>query len=228
VPARARRAAADVRGKLTREQLVDAALDIADAEGLDALTIRKLAVALGVTPMALYWHVADKDALLDALGERIFSSVDLPEPAADWFDDLCAISNALVAALQRHPAVAPLAVTTVLTSEAGADVAERVLARLGDGGFDDRDAANIGAYLLRALVGLVTALPGADASSVAETEEMRRKGARLAALPSDRYPVVTRLAGELTHCEEPDDFLRDGVNLLMFGVRSLSQRASAS
>jgi len=63
---------------------VDHAIALVDEHGLEALSPRKLAVDQGVTPMALYWHAADKEALLDALGERLFSGVELPEPQAGW------------------------------------------------------------------------------------------------------------------------------------------------
>lgn len=219
-------AASETRGKLSREQVVDAAVELADAQGLEALTVRKLALALGVTPMALYWHVADKDGLLDALGERMFATVELPEPLDDWFDDLCAVSHALVSALRRHPAIAPLAVTTVMASEAGLKVAERVLARLCDAGLSDRDAADVGAYLLRAMVVLVTALPGATAQSEADAAHMRRKSAHLFELPPERFPVVTRLLGVLVECDDPDAFLANGVDVLTLGIKAFAERAA--
>ena len=56
--------------------MVDRAMQLADGAGLDALTIRKLANELGVTPMALYWHFRSKDELLDGLAERVWSEID--------------------------------------------------------------------------------------------------------------------------------------------------------
>jgi AcrR family transcriptional regulator len=220
--------AGDGRGKLSRDQVVDAAIALADADGLDALTLRKLAVSLGVTPMALYWHVADKDALLDALGDRLFASIVLPDVGDDWFEDLCAVAQAMVEALRRHPAIAPLAVTTVMTSEAGIQVAERVLGRLCDARFSDRDAANLGAYLLQALVVLVTALPGGTPQSEADALRMRDKQARLFELPADRYPVVTRLLPVLIECDDPDVFLANGIDVVTLGIQGLAQRAAGT
>ena len=52
-------------------------MQLADAPGLDALTIRKLAQELGVTPMALYWHFRSKDELLEGLAERVWSEIDI-------------------------------------------------------------------------------------------------------------------------------------------------------
>src|SRR5215472_898193 len=65
------------RTRLTRAAVVDRALRLADADGLEALTIRKLAAELGVTPMALYWHFRSKDELLEGLAERVWSEIDI-------------------------------------------------------------------------------------------------------------------------------------------------------
>ena len=66
------------RTRLTRAVVVDRALQLADADGLEALTIRKLATDLGVTPMALYWHFRSKDELLDGLTERLWGEMGTP------------------------------------------------------------------------------------------------------------------------------------------------------
>ncbi|NED59553.1 TetR family transcriptional regulator, partial [Streptomyces sp. SID10244] len=56
---------------MNREAVVDRALEIADAEGLDAVSIRRMAQEFGVTPMALYWHFNNKDEMRAALGDRL-------------------------------------------------------------------------------------------------------------------------------------------------------------
>src|ERR1700748_2831143 len=77
------------RTRLTRAVVVDRALQLADADGLEALTIRKLATDLRVTPMALYWHFRSKDELLEGLAERIWSEIDVNvDRAAPWPDQL--------------------------------------------------------------------------------------------------------------------------------------------
>jgi hypothetical protein len=90
----------------------------------------------------------------------------------------------------------------------------------------DRDVADVGAYLLRALVVLVTSLPGAMPHSEADAERMSHKQAQLFQLPADRYPVVTRLAAVLTECDDPDAFLANGIDVLMLGIRAFAQRAA--
>ncbi len=223
-------AGTETRSRLSREQVVDAALELVDHEGLDALSLRKLAVSLGVTPMALYWHVADKTALLDALGERLFAGIKFPQPAADWHADLCAVLAAMAARLREHPAVAPLAMSTVLASEPGIALAERVLRRLSDAGLDDRAAAGVGAYVLDALVALVGAVPGGSVveQTDAQQEHSRRKHVFLASLPADRYPSVARMLPELVDCADPDAYVQRGVDLLMLGIRGLAEPATPS
>src|SRR5215471_6929197 len=64
------------RTRLSKAAVIDRALAIGDAEGLDAVTIRRVANELGVTPMALYWHFRAKDQLLAGLAERVWGEID--------------------------------------------------------------------------------------------------------------------------------------------------------
>src|SRR5437764_9976484 len=99
------------KSDLSRHAIVERALDIADAETLDAVTIRRLGQEFGVTPMALYWHVANKDELLDAMGDALFAGLEVDaSPDADWDVQLRSIVQGLVGALRRHPGSRELAV----------------------------------------------------------------------------------------------------------------------
>ena len=70
-----RRSRSGDRERLSRDTIVAGAIELADAEGLDAVTIRRLAQDHDVTPMALYWHFKDKGELLDGIAERLFADV---------------------------------------------------------------------------------------------------------------------------------------------------------
>ncbi|MCU1395195.1 MAG: regulatory protein TetR [Ilumatobacteraceae bacterium] len=210
------------RGRLSREALLDAALALADSEGLQALTFRRLAATMGATPMALYWHVADKEALLAALGERLFADVELPapRPRRTWHAELHDALAALLTALERHPRVAPLALTTVLISEAGLTVAERVLALISQAGFDDETAAQHGVFVLSSLVMLVTEQPGAEVRSTdLDDAERASKRAALAALPAARFPSVVRMADVLSSCPDTRAYYERGLDMLVRGLR---------
>jgi AcrR family transcriptional regulator len=97
------------RAGLQRERIVHRALEIADAEGLDAVSFRRLAADFGVTPMALYRHVADRSDLLTAMTDLVLAEIDLPDGLAeDWAQTLRTVLDSAVAAYTRHPSARAL------------------------------------------------------------------------------------------------------------------------
>lgn len=90
------------RPRLNRDRVVRAAVEVADAGGFDALSMRKLAEQLGVVPMALYKHVADKDELLDLMIDLVFAEVTVPTDGG-WRAAMRDRAMAMRAALRRHP-----------------------------------------------------------------------------------------------------------------------------
>ena len=91
------------RGSLSHERVVHAALELADAEGLEAVTMRAVAHRLECKPMSLYRHLADKEALLDAMVERLFAQFELPDPTQpDWRAQLGRRAGSVRRVLVRH------------------------------------------------------------------------------------------------------------------------------
>src|SRR3954449_4981099 len=90
------RPARPARADLSRDVIVERALTVMDADGPDAVTIRRIAHELGVTPMALYWHVANKDELLAAMGDALLAGVTLPPPTGPWHVQLRAVVDVLI------------------------------------------------------------------------------------------------------------------------------------
>jgi AcrR family transcriptional regulator len=89
---------------LTRERIVQAGLDIADAEGLDAVSIRRVALALDARPMTLYSHIASKDDLLALMLNEVSGRLLVPEPLPDdWRDALREIARRAYDAYVAHP-----------------------------------------------------------------------------------------------------------------------------
>lgn len=97
---------------LTRLTVLEAALAIADADGVDALSMRRLAVELGVTPMALYNHVANRDDLLDGVADLVAREITRPSGRWGWRRRLLTVLGEVRAACLRHPAAAPLLQST--------------------------------------------------------------------------------------------------------------------
>lgn len=89
--------------RLTRTGIVAAAVELADAEGLAALSMRSVARRLEVTPMSLYNHVANKDELLDAMVDAMFAEFYAPVPGADWRSELRRRAVTAREAIKRHP-----------------------------------------------------------------------------------------------------------------------------
>lgn len=136
------------RGPLTRELIVEAALDIVDTDGLSALSMRRLARALGVEAASLYHHVPSKDALLDALVVRIRSEMSLPDPLpADWPGMMEAIFAEYRRVLVAHPAAIPLAGRRVETDP------DSGLMHLLTLGFDLDDAVDLWQSIIAFVVG---------------------------------------------------------------------------
>ena len=94
--------------RLDRDAVLRAGLALADEAGLAAVTLRRLADRLGVTPMALYRHVAGKDDLLDGMADLLYAELDVPEPTGDWWEELAALARSTRRVLLAHPAAAPL------------------------------------------------------------------------------------------------------------------------
>lgn len=96
------RVTAQPRARLSRERVLAAALAIADRGGLSGLTIRSLAKELGAKPMSVYYYVASKDELLDALVDTVFEEVELPDPEGPWREEMRRRALSARGCLGRH------------------------------------------------------------------------------------------------------------------------------
>lgn len=216
---------APARERLDPAKLVVSALAIADAEGLAAITVRRLATEHGVTPMALYRHFRDKDELINALADHLLESVTLPEPTDEpWDVQLRAVFAALAEVLTPHAEVAPLIPRRILIAPGGLAVAERALDLLAQAGFDTDRAAAVGNQALCSVVNLIPFDPATLNIQDVELREdrIRAKRATLARLSPRRYPRITAAADALTGCVVKENFLELGLDLVISGLRGLS------
>jgi AcrR family transcriptional regulator len=122
---------------LSRERVLDAAIGLADRGGIEALTMRKLAHALGVEAMSLYNHIANKEDLEAAIVDRVIGEIELPA-SGDWEAAIRACAISAHDAFVRHPWACNLAMSPGKlpeTPSARMRYMEWLLARLRDGGF---------------------------------------------------------------------------------------------
>lgn len=94
--------------RLEREKIARTAIALADDEGLEAVSLRRIAERLGVTPMALYRHLENKDDLLDEMADRLYADLELPGEQGHWWDGLAGLMRSARAVLLAHPWAAPL------------------------------------------------------------------------------------------------------------------------
>lgn len=130
------------RNTLDREGIVDATRGLLDAEGLEALTMRRLADTLGVRPMALYHHFRNKDELLNSVVESVFGEIYLPEPSGDWRAELATRSRSMREVLAAHPWALPLMETRTNPGSVQLKHHEAILETMRRSGFSVRAAAH--------------------------------------------------------------------------------------
>ena len=123
------------RAPLTRERVLRAAVAVADRDGLEAVTMRKLAKDLGVEAMSLYNHVANKDDLLDGMIDIVFGEIDPPVPGGDWKAAMRRRAIATRAALARHRWATGLMEGRASPGPANFRLHDAVLGRLREAGF---------------------------------------------------------------------------------------------
>jgi len=219
-----------VTGPLSRTAVIDHALALADVDGPAAVSIRRIAQDFGVTPMALYWHVKNKDELLAAMGDRILDTVALPEPQPEGgIQQLRGLLGALVDALRRHPGCTALAQQQVLVCDSGRVMAEQALDMLRSNGFDVRRSADLSRAALQTAIMLVSGRPGAETAIPQDerAEVLAGKRAALIGLPADRFPHLVECADALTDCDDQNAYYAAGIDLFMAGVAALQQRDAA-
>jgi TetR/AcrR family tetracycline transcriptional repressor len=210
-----------VRTRLSPDVIVASAVALADTEGLEAVTIRRLAQEHDVTPMAMYWHFSDKEALLDGIAEYLIGGVRLPEPTDEaWDVQLRAILGAFLAAIRPHPSIAGLALKRILVCEPGLALAERALGLLREAGLSPDKSADVGTFLLCSVISMVANEPGPERRIEGEAREtmIRQKMAAFATLSPARYPNVLAAGKSLAICADEDDYFAVNLDLLVAGV----------
>ena len=216
------------RPRLSKHTVTESALKLADADGLDALTIRKLAQHLGVTPMALYWHFRSKEELLEGVAEQVWGEIDVNvNPQAPWWAQLQGLLESLVKVLRAHAAAAQLLLEHEKRNEAALRATEITLEILRTAGFDPRHASTIARNALWTGITLVMSEPGYNPElSADERAEMQRRGRiELAMLPTAKYPRLVECAAPMTACDDPEFHYRFGIQLFIDGVRAAARAA---
>lgn len=206
------------RPKLTKERVIEAAIELADEIGVESLTIRKLAERLGVGAMTIYHHVPSKEEIIDGMVEFVFSQIEKPQSSQDWKTAMRRRCVSAREVLKRHPWAAPLMESRTSPGPANMSHHDAVIGSLRDGGLSIQMTAHAYAILDSFIYGFAfeeAILPSGGGEGFAEIAEQIA-----AQFPAAEYPHLAELTFE--HVLKPGyDFggsFEFGLDLILDGL----------
>jgi AcrR family transcriptional regulator len=182
------------RPPLTRQRVLDTAVELADRDGVGSLSMRKLAQELGVEAMSLYHHVAGKDAILDGLIDIVFSEIELPSGGTDWKHAMRQRACSAREALRRHPWATSLMESRPTPGPANLRHHDAVLGILRNAGFSIELAAHAYSLLDAYIYGFALQENSLPFGTPEETAEVAQT--ILAEVAAGTYPHLTEIAVE--------------------------------
>jgi AcrR family transcriptional regulator len=226
---------------LTREEIVAIAIAIADAEGVDAISMRRIARELNAGVMSLYWYVASKEELHDLMLEAFEAEIALPEPSGDWRADLRAFARTTRAVMLRHQWAMDFKGFRPPTGPNDAQNAERMFAALDAAGVDTVTTVNIamtvGTYVMGAVLREIREMrfqreteQAVAGMTEAEINAVREEFARRI-LGSGSYPHIARIIEDDIDPDAPetrDERFDFGLECLLDGIAARLDRAAES
>ncbi len=226
--------APDVRGGTrapwTRAKLLRAAIDLADEQGIESLSMRKLSQQLGGGTMSLYNHVSNKDDLLDGMIDAVFSEIELPDAEGGWKANMRHRAVSMHTVMTRHPWAIGLMESRRTPGPETLRHHDAVIGCLLDAGFPLPLAAHAFAALDSYIYGFALQERSLAFGTPEETSELAK--AFLLQFPTKEYPHLARLTME--HVLQPGydyaDEFEFGLDLILTGLEQLaageSQHAS--
>jgi len=216
------------RAPLTREGIVDAALRVLKREGADGLSMRRVAEELGTGPASLYWHVANKDELINLMVDRVASEIELPRPDPErWEQQLKDWMLQARQVFKRYPGVAGLTLGRIPVGPNLVRWTEWLLALLRGAGIPDRIAAYAGdlggLYLGATTYEEGMPLPSPTGQDLPPDEIVAMFRSYYQSLPADQFPNVHATLDEL-FSGGPDERFELGLDVLIRGLASYIQR----
>ncbi len=211
----------DQKPRLTKDLVLSTALTLVDAEGLDALTMRRLGQELQRDPMSLYRYAANRAALLDGVSERVLNELAILPDDPDWQAQLRKIAHDLRLLALRHPNVVPLLVTRPLSTPLGMRPLgtlrplEQILALLIEAGFTPAAALHVYRAYYGFLYGHILNELQEYVVDPEENEAVLRLG--LHRLPAQDFPHLRALGPVLTDYDGAAE-LDQGLNILLSGL----------
>ncbi|MFT5574477.1 MAG: AcrR family transcriptional regulator, partial [Cryomorphaceae bacterium] len=210
------------RQSLNKGRIIGSAVALADKTGVDALTIRKLATALGVKPMTIYHYVPNKEAIIDGMVDMVFSEIDLPQIDIDWKSAVRLRSASARAVLATHPWAVPLMESRRSPGIATLRQHDAVIACLRNGGLSVEMTAHAYALIDAFIYGFAMQEASLPATSGEQMSELAESIMQATAM--NEYPHLMELTTQ--HVLQPGyDFAEEfdfGLNLILDGLERAS------
>jgi AcrR family transcriptional regulator len=216
------------KNSLTRESVLKAAVALADEEGIASLSMRKLGQRLGVEAMSLYNHVGNKDDMLAGIVDMVVAEFDLPTNQLDWQVAMRFVTNAVRAALLRHPWAATLIESQVMPSQVRFKRAETVIGTLRRAGFSIELAYKAQLTINSYVYGFVQQEINWPFTPVEQSDVAAMLGPQV---PADEYPYLTEMLSSIINTRfrgqgesETDAYESDfgfGLDLLLDGLERI-------
>jgi AcrR family transcriptional regulator len=207
------------RPRLSRDRVLRAAIGLADAGGIESLTMRRLGEELGVEAMSLYRHVANKVDLLDGMIDGVFAEIDLPSGRTDWRTAMRQRAISVRAVMSRHPWATGLMESRTTPGPATLRHHDAVIGTLRGAGFSIALAAHAFSALDSYIYGFALQEASLPFDTAEETTELAQ--AILARMSPDAYPHLTEMATE--HILRPGydygDEFEFGLDLILDGLQ---------
>ena len=211
---------------LSRDRILRAALALADEQGIESLTMRKLGQALGFEAMSLYNHVANKDDLLDGLLDLVLAETEPPAADAPWDAAIRASAVSVHDALRRHQWAAALLLDAARVRPARLAYMDALLGRLRESGFAPETTYHAYHVLDGHIFGF-SLWERSHSYTPVGAEEMRKLFDRI--VTEEAYPHL-REHGEQHFAEGPHrevSAFEFGLDLIIEGLRPLHERDTA-
>lgn len=209
---------------LTREVIARAALRVLEREGIDGLSMRKVGAELGVKAASLYWHVRNKEQLLDLLSDALMADAEPPPREGPWRDQLRAYSERHRQHLLGKRDAAKVTAGRLAPGPHILRLLEDQLGRLREAGFTDADAALInhllGVYVQGFVLQEQSPLSASEAMGAGRREAAEAAGDQFRRLPEAAFPNLVALADDLT-APTMDDRFAFGLERLLDGMAAL-------
>lgn len=148
------------QARISRAQVLDATLAIAEQRGLQGVSMRSVAARLDVTPMALYRHVRDKEDLLNGLVERLLAELPIPDRDLPWDERLRAMAQSLRETAARHPDAFVMLLRRPVATPAARRTRDAVYAALADAGLSDELVPRVERLLSTLVIGFAASETG--------------------------------------------------------------------